>query len=699
MSRSVSGEAGSVTCEVSVSRKRLLRALACLTLVPPLFAVVPAAAAGPELRRSGDDLTLTNGDYSVVIGVSPFSITTKRAGRTVLATASAGAFDFTGPKGSRTSPTSVRRFGLANGVLDLTVATTDRRATLRVKIKPEADRYGLETAVQGVKATRVGVHFDLASAGHWYGQGEARSDAEGDPHLLQPWPLDAARGKEQVNDPAFGPASYLMVEPFWFTQSAAGIYVDTGNLMHVSLGRERKGVADLSVADTSSLKTTVFVEPTPRAVYQDYIGIAGKPEKSDAPPDQFESPLWNSWAQFYNDVDQKSFLEYARALHAKGLPGHTMSLDSGWMKHYGDFVFNDKFPNPKAMSDEIHAMNYRFGVWVTQWINMDADNYAIAKQKGYLLKSKGDPSKPCVVTWWNGEAGLVDLGNAAAYRWYENNLRDLQRRYGIDGFKFDTRFFDEGCAPAKGLTAADYRRLGAELADGFDQQSVGVRVHWTGAQKYGFVTRMLDKGTDFPSLQAAVKQNLAVSTVGYPFVETDMIGGSMGQAPPSKDVLVRWAQAAAAMPLVYSSTSPIRVYDQVHKKWVTYPPEVARYYTAAMRLHKALNPYIQDQVKRAVASGEPIMKPLFFTFPDDRATYSIPDEWLLGDSLLAAPVLSKGTSRSVHLPPGRWYDVARRKEVGGGDLKAYKADLGTLPLFVRMGTEDTSRLISVLGSR
>ncbi|MBO2452367.1 alpha-galactosidase [Actinomadura barringtoniae] len=680
-------------------QSRLSRLLACLTLTTPLVAAVPAAlpaaaaADGPALRQGGHELTLTTRSYSIVIGKSPFSITTERRGRTVLATAGTGALDFTGPNG-RTTPTAVRKAAWKHGVLDLTVATTDANATLHVTIKPGADRYGLESSVEGVKATTSGLHFDLKSAGHWYGHGEAKSDAEGEPDTRQPWPLDAAQGDEQVNDKAFGPASYLMIEPFWFTQSAAGVYIDTGNLMHVSLGREQAGVADLSVADTASLKATVFVEQTPRQVYEDYIGIAGKPEKSDATPEQYASPLWNSWAQFYSSVDQKSFLEYARSLHAKGLPGHTMSLDDGWMKHYGDFTWNDKFPDPKAMAAEIHGMNYRFGVWVTQWINLDADNYKVAKDKGYLLKSKDDPSQPCTVTWWNGKAGLIDLGNPAAYTWYEDQLHALERDYGVDGFKFDTRFFDERCAASNGLTAADYRRLGAELADGFDQQGIGIRVHWTGAQKYGFVTRTVDKGTDWNSLRAAVNQNLAVSVIGYPFVETDMIGGSDSMPPPTKDVLVRWAQAAAVMPLVYSSTSPIRVYDHVNKKWVEYPPEVARYYGEAMKLHQALNPYIQAQVKRAVASGEPIMKPLFFEFPRDRASYGINDEWLLGDSLLAAPLLAEGTSRDVHLPPGRWYDVARHKVVNGGDLKAYPAGLGTLPLFVRLGTRDTARLIT-----
>ena len=45
------------------------------------------------------------------------------------------------------------------------------------------------------------------------------------------------------------------------------------------------------------------------------------------------------------------------------------------------------------------------------------------------------------------------------------------------------------------------------------------------------------------------------------------------------------------------------------------------------------------------------MKPLFFDFPNDHASYTVADEWLLGDSLLAAPVLSSATSRTVHCRP------------------------------------------------
>ncbi len=672
--------------------RRLLPLLAALSLA---FASVAGntgtatAAPGAGFHQDARTITLTTPAYRLVIGRSPFRIGVGRGGRTVLDTTATGGVGFTGPDG-RATTTSVQSVTWSHGVLGLRVATTDEAATLRIEITPSADRYRLESTVEGATASSTGMRFDMASAGHWYGHGEAAND-DGAPYTDQPWPLDAGK----VADDAFGPASYLMVDPFWFTQSSAGIWFETRDLMNVSLGSDEPGVASMEVTGTGSFAATFFVERTPRAVYDDYIGVTGKPAKSDAEPYQYQTALWNSWAQFYTAVDQPGFLDYARRVHAAGLPGHTMSLDDGWSSHYGDFTFNSKFPDPNAMSDEIHAMGYHFGLWVTLWINLDADNYKVAKEKGYLLKSKSDPSQPCTVTWWNGTAGIVDLGNPDAKAWYEGQLHALETKYDVDGFKFDTRFFDETCAPASGYQADDYVKLGAQLTDEFDQQGVGVRIHWTGSQKYGFVTREVDKGTGWDSLQAAIKQDLAVSTIGYPFVETDMVGGSLGNPPPTNEVLIRWAQAAAAMPLVYSSTSPIRVYDSVNKKWVDYDPETAKLYKQALNVHQRLSPYILQQVQRTLKTGAPIMQPLFFDYPADSAAYTVTDEWLLGDSLLAAPLLAAGTSRDVHLPPGTWYDVARGKIVHG-DLHAYPTALGTLPLFVRMGTPDTKSLISAL---
>ena len=433
-------------------------------------------------------------------------------------------------------------------------------------------------------ATQVSSHYDVASAGHWYGQGEAQTP-DGGPYTRQPWPLDSGT----VHDDAMAPAEYLMTDPFWFTERGTGLWVDTRDVMDVSMNSRQRGVFGYAINGASSMDDTVFVERNAHDVYRDYIGITGTPAKSDATPAQYRTPLFNTWAQNYTAVSQQSVLDYAKGLHGAGIPVHTIQIDDGWSTHYGDFDFNSKFPDPKSLSQQIHAMGYDFGLWVTLWINNDAKNHAYAADHGYLLKSKADPSKPCSVTWWNGTAGIVDLANPAAKAWYIAQLKNLQSTYGVDGFKFDTRFFDESCAPARGLHRPrlhQARRRRSPTSSTSRARACGCR--GPASQKYGFVIREVDKGTGWDSLQAGVAQAMAISTIGYPFVETDMIGGSLGQPPATKDVLVRWAQAASLMPLMYSSTSPLGVSNANGSQ--NYDAQTAQLYAKAVHQHEALAP-------------------------------------------------------------------------------------------------------------
>ena len=679
-------------------------AASALTLAKPGSVMATPASPMTKFSHQGTTLTLAvpaaaaSPGYVVVVRTSPFQITTQRAGSTVMQTTagvagSSGPADFYTAAGWATA-TAVQSSNWHDGVLDLTLATSFTGDTVAYRITPQTGRYRMTWSVQGPAAvTQVASHYLTASAGHWYGQGEAVTPGGG-PYTQQPWPLDSATER----DTTMGPAEYLMTDPFWFTQRSTGLWVNTNDVMDVAMNAVQQGVFGYTLTGSTAMDSTVFVESTPRNVYQDYIGITGTPAKSTATPAQYAKPLFNSWAQFYTTVTQASALSWATGLHDAGVPAQTIQIDDGWMSHYGDSTFNSKFPDPKKLSDQIHAMGYQFGLWETLWINNDATNYAYADQHGYLLKSKSDPSKSCNVNWWNGTAGIVDLANPAAKAWYVGQLQNLEKTYGVNGFKFDTRFFDESCAPYPGHTSLDYLTLGAQMTGQFDQQGAGVRISWTGSQKYGFVTRQIDKGTGWDSLQAAVAQNLSISTIGYPFVETDMIGGSLGSPPPTKDVLVRWAQAASLMPLMYSSTSPLGVSNPYGTS--VYDPQTIALYTAAVKTHERLAPYIDKQVARAVKSDEPIMKPLFFNYPADQSTYTIDNEWLLGDSLLAAPMLTDQVSRDIHVPAGKWYDVTHRRVVTGPtNLTGYNANLTQVPTFVRLGTPDSGALIRALAPR
>lgn len=684
----------------------LLAALALALALPVGLSAQNRAQAAPaprtpRLTASATELTLTvpggrtAPGYTLQVAREQLALTTRRSGTTVLATASGdtGALRFRAA-GTWQHATRVTDWSWKNGVLTLTAATTAPGATVQARVTPSADRYQLDWQVSGLTPERLGLAYDLKSAGHWYGHGEAQTP-NGGPGTDQPWPLDSG----QVVHPGFGPASYYMIDPFWYTSTATGLRVDTGHVMDVAINQDTDGAGRFDIESADPYRATVFVERTPLDVYRDYVGIVGKPAKSDAGYRQYAEPVWNSWAQFYTKVDQAKLLDYAQDLHEAGITGHALQLDDKWESNYGNMTFDPKaYPDPKAMSQKIHDLGFDFGLWVTLWINLDSDQYQYAADHGYLLKDAADTTKPCTVTWWNGTAGIVDLGNPEAKAWYEGRLKSLMDTYDVDGLKFDTRFFDERCAPHEGYKPTDYQRLGAGLADEYDLQGVGIRVHWdTAAHQAGFVTRQVDKGTGWNSLRASVTQNLAISTIGYPFVTTDMIGGSSAQPAPTKQVLVRWAQSAALMPLMYASTSPVDTIDPGTGQKVVYDEETIALYRQAIARHARLAPYIWDQVQQTLRTGDPVMRPLFFDFPQDKPAYTITDEWMLGPAVLAAPQLTDAPTRSIHLPPGTWYDVAHGRAVHGGrTLTSYATPLGTTPVFVKLGAKGADKALRAL---
>ena len=382
-----------------------------------------------------------------------------------------------------------------------------------------------------------------------------------------------------------------------------------------------------------------------------------------------------------------------------------MELDDGWSAGYSDHVFNlpDKFPNPKAMIAQVHKLGYQFGLWDTFADNRDGSRASVLwpslDQNGYLLKAISDPipfgtKTACAATWFGGGSssnpGLVDLGNPAARAWLKNQLTTLAKKLGIDGWKFDTQLYNPKCQTYGNLTPQDYQRIGLNFIDQFNLTGQGaITTAWTGTQKYGFVTDDIDKSADWDGLQAATNQALSVSTIGYPFTELDMIGGSDGSdvpTSPTKQVLVRWAQAAALTPVMLASVNPTH-----------YDAQTVDLYRDAIQLHEKLFPYEMEQVHRAVKSGEPIMKPIFFNYPNDKKSYTIDNEWLYGDSLLAAPVLTDTTTRSIHVPAGNWYDVQNNCVVHGTtDLANVPVTLADVPMFVKLGTSDTQMLLKAL---
>lgn len=137
----------------------------------------------------------------------------------------------------------------------------------------------------------------------------------------------------------------------------------------------------------------------------------------------------------YNQ-NQEDILNYAHNIIENGFPKGILMIDDNWQRYYGNFEFKaEKFPDARAMTDELHRLGFKVMLWISPFVSADSPEFRDLAAKGFLLKNKN--GTPAVVNWWNGYSACYDMTNPAAVESLKQTLNECMGKYGIDGFKFD----------------------------------------------------------------------------------------------------------------------------------------------------------------------------------------------------------------------------------------------------------------------
>ena len=550
----------------------------------------------------------------------------------------------------------------------------------------------------------VGWAFAMAEGEHWYGGGTQVNRTD------RPWPLDAG---------AFEAAPYASMNasgvatPFWFSSRGAGLLYPSYDYRRVRVALPDDGrvlsMRTLRVPERvhepfgGATALYAFADATPRDAYLRFLSLVPAGPGSLAPsaaahalaaaepprPDMFERPVWTTWATFKNFIDQPKVQGFYDAVLAHGFPIGVLEIDDAWTTlRYGELRFDPvRFDDPAALVAHVHAAGSRVSLWVPPFVQRTAAPFPQADAAGWFVQAPGadGTTHTRTVRWWGSlgqeTAGLVDFGDAGARAWFGDAVDAPRDDPGVDGFKFDAGeaewFPPDGVADG-GVTAASYCDAYAAWAVAHGAYELRAASF---AQHLGPVVRMMDKDSTWDAgngLASLVPTALALSVAGYPFVLADMIGGNAyGDTFPSAELFVRWVQLTAFLPLMQFSLVP---WDE---RLAPDVPEITRRY---VDVHQALVPRILALVDEALTTGDPIVRPLFWRWPDHAEAFEIADEFLLGDDLLVAPVLQPGaTTRDVWLPPGRWED-----RVNGGVYegptwrRGHPAPLQDIPSFERL---------------
>lgn len=576
----------------------------------------------------------------------------------------------------------------------LAVARADESVVIEgitlARLDPDPDRDGKTLRWSSILATDARV----------FGGGERTGPLNKRGRTLTFWATDALPDHDATTD-----AMYQSV-PFLITLTdglAHGIFFDSSTRATADIGAMASGELAYQTCGTD-LVTYLFAGPTLADVLRQFTAITGR-----MPP----LPRWalgnqqSRWS--YSSAEE--VLAITARYRQERIPCDALHLDIDYMDGYRDFTWNaERFPDPAGIIRSLAEQQMRVVTVVDPGIKVDAQYpvYREGAERGYFVHTaEGDIFEGWV---WPGRSAWADFGQSAVVAWWGDLHRELVAA-GVAGIWIDmneptqadmfappdihiphgatlpldtihhTRYGPVSHAEFHNAYAIEMARATYEgLARLAPQQRpfVLTRAAGAGSQRFAAVWNG-DTTSSWEHLGMAVQLNLGVSLSGFAMTGGD-IGGFWSDATPA--LLVRWTQLGALLPLCRNH-SAIRTARQ--EPWAFGEPytSVCR---AAIELRYRLLPYLVTLAHEASRSGAPFLRPLAWIAPRHVPSLMCDTEFLLGDDLLAAPVLEPdAVERRVVLPPGAWYAWQTDELYAGAQEITVPVGLETIPLFVRSG--------------
>ena len=394
--------------------------------------------------------------------------------------------------------------------------------------------------------------------------------------------------------------------------------------------------------------------------------------------DMFRYPQYNTWIEFGRDVSQAKVKKYAEEIINNGYPSGVLMIDDCWSKDYGEWEFDRvKFPNPKELIDYLHNLNFKVMLWLCPFVSPDSPTYRELSLKGYLVKNKN--GLDAISYWWNGFSAVLDLTKPEVREYFYNVLKKLQNEYGIDGFKIDAgdpEYYSDDFVYSTGEQKSFQAHYLETIGERFDFNEL--RASFNNSLK-GVAQRLRDKNHsyDVDGINTLIPNSIAMGLCGYPYLCPDMIGGGMisdfevSGFKLDQNLYVRYAEISSLLPMMQFSLLPFKALDEENNK-------IVKKY---VDLHLEYSNLIVELVKKASIDGLPIIRSLLFNYGEDKYA-KVMDEFMLGEDILVAPIVSKESSRKVILPKGKWQ--ARNGEVYNEGEYQFEVERGDMPIFKRV---------------
>ena len=495
--------------------------------------------------------------------------------------------------------------------------------------------------------------------------------------------------------------------PFAISNLGYGFLWNNPAVGHVNFA---KNITEWCAECTTQMDYWITAADTPAKIIENFTSAVGR-----APV--LSKDYLGFWQCKLRYRTQDEVLTVARKYKEMGIHLDVMVIDFFHWPRQGDWCFDPEYwPDPKAMCDELHAMGTKVMISIWPSVDKKCSHYYEMLDKGYLVRTERGTNQTYD---FMGDCLTFDATNPEAREYVWNIVKKNYADYGIDMFWMDNAEPDYNV-----YDYGNYRyQLGTALScsniyplyysktfyDGM--KSIGrkdfvnlERCCWVGSQKYNNVLWNGDVQSSWECLRTSICEGLNIGLAGIPWWTTDIGGFMYGnpEDPEFVELLERWFEWAVWSPILRlhgdrdpHDTPPLdkdpeRGYGggylytgRPNEIW-SYGPEAQKIMEKQIKLRESLIPYTSKLMKEASKNGSPVMRTMFYEFPEDEKCWDLKDQYMFGSEYLVAPVLESGiTSRKVYLPEGKWENFNTKEVVEGGKTIEVPCPIDSIPVFYK----------------
>ena len=491
--------------------------------------------------------------------------------------------------------------------------------------------------------------------------------------------------------------------PFMLSDQGYGFLWNNPALGNVVFG---KNITEWKAFSTKCLDYWIVAGDTPAEIEEAYAGVTGTVPMMP----EYGMGFWQCKLRYQT---QEELLEVAREYKRRGLPIDVIVVDYFHWPKQGDWRFDETYwPDPDAMIRELKDMGIELMISIWPTVDRESENFDEMRKKGYLIRCDRGLQ---IAMDFCGNTTFCDVTNPKArdYLWgkakknyYEKGIRifwldEAEPEFGV--YDFDNYRYHIGSDLQTGnVFPVMYAKTFFDGMKAEGQENIVnlLRCAWAGSQKYGALVWSGDIASSFESMKNQLAAGLNMGIAGIPWWTTD-IGGFHGGDPETeefRELFARWFEWGAFCPVMRLHGDRAPKQPQVgttggaeclsgapNEVW-SFGENVYEICRKYMQIREELRPYTAELMREAHEKGTPVMRTLFYEFPEDKKCWEVETEYMYGSKLLVAPVMEAGMrERTVYFPAGNhWKDYETGEVYEGGRAYEVDAPLDKIPVFEKV---------------